>query len=247
MTVRDIGMSDTHPPRLEPETLDVLAFALSTVGVVGNEDDRRFDAGDVEASRQSLEERLTRTGRSGAGLTIDTLSPPHGEVDVLVYDKTRFATSARAERAWEQDYRNRRRAQVEERVADWLRRLRDLRANMSDWLSVPEFSGLAIVDREPAIMSEGPMRQFDVGPRSMPVFEVHAGARRVMRFQPAGLWVIGANGRVDLVTRVSAPILVDQSAPLARPSAWSLYDSRRSDPFTPLDAASFRALIRAGL
>lgn len=240
-------MSDLHTPRLDNETLDVLAGALSTVGVAGNEEDRRFDAGEVAASRRYLEDRLTARGYVGGSLSVDTLSPPHGEVDVLVYDEARFPTPARAERAWEDDYRTRRRTQVERQVADWLRRLQDLRANMSAWLDTSEFRDLAIVDREPAIMSEAPMRQFDIGPEALPVFEVHAGGRRVMRFQPAGLWVIGANGRVDLVTKAAAPILVDRSAPLARPSLWTLYDSQRRDPFTPLDAEAFRALIRAGL
>jgi hypothetical protein len=58
------------------------------------------------------------------------------------------------------------------------------------------------------------MRRFDVSPREMPVFELRSGPERVMRIQPKGLWIIGANGRVDLITKATAPILVDQSEPL---------------------------------
>ena len=81
----------------------------------------------------------------------------------------------------------------------------------------------------------------------MPVFEIRAGSQRVMRVQPKGLWIIGANGRVDLITRKAAPILFDQSDPLSRPSNWQLYDSKDRKRSVSLTQQTFSDLIRAGL
>ena len=91
------------------------------------------------------------------------------------------------------------------------------------------------------------MQRFGVEPRKMPAFEIRAGKQRVMRFQPKGLWIIGANGRVDLVTRTAAPILVDQSTPLSGKSDWRLYDSSDRRRSVPLTQEAFSELIRAGL
>jgi len=68
-----------------------------------------------------------------------------------------------------------------------------------------------------------------------------------MRFQPKGLWVIGANGRVDLITKAAAPILVDQSEPLSRPVTGNSMIQAIAVVRFPLTQESFRDLVRAGL
>lgn len=241
-------MSDMHISRLEPEALNRVAEALMAVGVAGNEGDRRFDAHVINASRAALEERLRETGYAGGSLSIGTLAQPHDETDVLVYDTDRYQAVMLAEQAWKQDYQTRWHDIVQNLVEDWLVRLLDLRAQMVTWIQEsPELSTLTFVDLPPAIMSEELMQRFAVRPREMLVFELRAGSSRVMRFQPKGLWIIGANGRVDLITKAAAPILVDKSQPFARPSEWRLYDPGTGNYSVPLTAELFDGLVRAGL
>lgn len=240
-------MNIARSSRLEAEMLGRLAESLASVGVVGNENDRRFGAEDLPTSREALQTRFQEAGYTGGRLAVEMLVSPHDDVDMLIYDTDRYANRAEAEHAWERDYQKRWHDRIEHRVEDWIERLCTLRSQMADWLQVPEFEDMKIVERPPARMSEDLMQRFGVPPRDMPVFEIQASGRRVMRFQPKGLWIIGANGRVDLITRAAAPILVDQSEPLSRPSNWQLFDPGDRKRSVPLNQQTFSDLVRAGL
>jgi hypothetical protein len=240
-------MNGTSVPPLQPETLDRLVDALASIGVAANEGDRRFDAESLRASLHNLELRLRNTGYTAGSLIVETLANPHNDVDTLIYDTNHYANLLEAEQAWGRDYRKRLHDRVEKRVEDWLERLQELRLQMLEWLQTPEFETLSIVDQPPATMFEDLMRRFAVAPREMPVFELRDRAKRVMRFQPKGLWIIGANGRIDLITKVAAPIVVDRAEPLTRPSDWQIYDPKGQRRSVPLTVETFRDLVRSGL
>jgi hypothetical protein len=110
---------------------------------------------------------------------------------------------------------------------------------MEKWL--PE--GMAITGRAPTPMLEELMRKFNVGPAEMPTFEIVRGTERVMRVQPKGLWVIGANGRVDLITKNASYILVDESEPSSVTSDWNYYASTKERRATQLDQTHFLSLL----
>lgn len=74
----------------------------------------------------------------------------------------------------------------------------------------------------------------------VPMLEVLVEERRRAFIQPRGLWVIGANGRLDL--HILPPdggrklyVIVDRSVPLSGPADWRLAPLSRKDeePFTP--------------
>jgi hypothetical protein len=241
-------MNHTQVSRLEPEALNRVLDALVRVGVAGNEGDRWFEAQDIEASLGVLEERLRAAAWHGGRLSIGTLVRPHDDVGVLVYDSGQYQGVDQAELAWERDYQDRWHDIVERSVEDWLERLDDLRSLMAAWMrETPEFASLQLVDLPKLPLSEELMRRFAVPSKEMPVFELRAGSKRVMRFQPKGLWIIGANGRVDLTTNSGGRILVDKSEPLARPSVWQMYDSRKGGKSVPLTAETFKEFVRSGL
>jgi len=85
------------------------------------------------------------------------------------------------------------------------------------WIAESQSAGLRIVDRHPTLMYEELMRRFQVSSVEMPTYGIVRDNARLMRVQPKGLWVIGANGRVDLVTKAASLILVDASEPLSGP------------------------------
>jgi hypothetical protein len=238
-------MDTAQRSRLTPATLAFIASGLTQLGVVGNENGGHFEVQD--ATDEALLGLLKAAGYQGGTLEPAVLDAPHDGVDVLIYDTGRYADRTEAEQAWERDYHKRSRDRVSCLVEDWLVRLDDLRMQMDSWLKASDLSGLTIFDLPRASMLEQPMRRFGVPAREMPVFEIRSEAQRVLRFQPRGLWVIGANGRVDLITRKAAPILFDRAKPLARPTDWQLFDSHRSIGSVPLTQDVLLDLVRAGL
>ncbi len=112
----------------------------------------------------------------------------------------------RVEELWSSD-------RVVRRAEDWLARLEGLRTFVDE--AIRGIPGLTIADRDPIQMDEDLMRRFEVSPRSMPVFDVMKGNKPVARFRPKGLWVIGANGRVDLTTPAGSWFIVDSAEPLS--------------------------------
>lgn len=240
-------MSAIHPVQLDLDMLRRIAQSIGSVGVAGNDGDLRFDAQDAQASLTALQSQLVEAGYHVGSLAIDMLVKPHDDTDTLIYDTGRYGNLADAEHAWERDHHKRWHDQIERSADDWIERLHDLRSQMTAWLQTSELGHLSFVDQPPVRMSEELMRRFDVGAKMMPTFEIRAGNQRVLRFQPKGLWIIGANGRVDLITKAAAPILVDQSEPLSDSSNWQLYDPRNRNGSVPLTQETFRDLVRAGL
>jgi hypothetical protein len=233
--------------QLDLETLQRIVKSIGSVGVVGNDGDLRFDAQDAQASLAALQARLHSAGYHVGSLAIDTPAKPHDDVDTLIYDTSRYGTLADAEHAWAGDHRKRSHDQIEKRADDWIERLDALRAQMEAWLQTSEFAHLGIVDQPAVTMSEELMHRFGVQPRKMPAFEIRTGNQRVMRFIPRGLWTIGANGRVDLVTKAAAPMLADLSEPLSKPSNWQLFNYSKSGRPVHLTQETFGDLVRNAL
>ncbi len=134
-------------------------------------------------------------------------------------------------------------AHTERLVDDWIERLQALRAQVAGWLAA-DFPSLRVVDRAPVPLHQAPMRRSGLAPRDMPAFEIHGGERRIMPFLPKGLWIIGGNGRVDVIARDAAPTLVDRSEPLAPQADWRIYDSRLHVRGAPWTREYFDDLIR---
>jgi hypothetical protein len=114
------------------------------------------------------------------------------------------------------------REHIKERIADWLERLSDLRRMVEGWAT--KSGGLQIVDAAPVSMHEDLMAKYAIPPVKVPAFSVQSGGKQLALFRPHALWTVGANGRVDIFTPTEAPILVDLSERLAKPSQWTLFD-----------------------
>ena len=96
--------------------------------------------------------------------------------------------------------------QVNRRVEDWLERLDDLFAQIKNWATA---NGWSAEDGAPILMHEEMMEQFGVMKREQPSLSVRSPDGAEIWVKPKGLWVIGANGRVDMYSRKGAFTLVD--------------------------------------
>lgn len=219
-------------------TWTTLVSRLTSVGVFADEE-RQFPG--IETLRHELAEfgeLLSANGYGGGPIAIEEIDQPENGVSFLVFDQTIHGDVRSANIAWKNEYWQRWHDKVTERVNDWLLRLSKLKALMESWL----LPGMTIVDRPPTLMNEELMRKFGVGPAAMPTFDVQEATRRVMRVQPKGLWIIGANGRVDLITVSASYILVDKAANLQPPN-WQFYTSTNRHHSIPFDQHHFVSLL----
>ena len=119
---------------------------------------------------------------------------------------------------------------VQRRVDDWIRRLNSLYGELN--ASLPE--GWS-TESATVTLYEEPMRRFNVPPATLPalLFAHEAGATASL--EPQDLWVIGANGRLDLITGGQRYIVMDTADSFA-PPVWQVcpeHDRWNREPFTP--------------
>lgn len=133
------------------------------------------------------------------------------------------------------------RARVLDRVADWESRLKALFAEVSKWIA--QKPTLRADQTRTVTMSEELMRNYGVPELDLPILDVLESDEAVASFVPRALWIIGADGRVDLITRSGTEILVyDRDA---QPPGWQVADRNRRTQLTAFDVATFFALLEA--
>jgi len=125
------------------------------------------------------------------------------------------------------------RAHVQARVDDWLRRLDGLMDGIRRWA---EAHGHAVSEAPPVPLHESVMVDSDMGPVDMPHVTVSSSGNRTIEVVPRGLWMIGANGRIDVRTPDGVLMIIDRSRGFGKDPEWTLYHAgirRDGVPFEP--------------
>ena len=91
-------------------------------------------------------------------------------------------------------------------------------------------------------MSEDPMQKFAVPDRELVILDLSRGEAPVMSIVPAGLWVVGANGRIDIITHERSAILLDASRDIGT-TRWVYIVRGERREARPWDETAFRDLI----
>jgi hypothetical protein len=120
---------------------------------------------------------------------------------------------------------------VEERVKDWIDRLHVLFQDVRAWAIE---NGWRVDDSGTVGMHEKLMQKFGVPATKQPTLRLD-GDHGYALFKPKGLWVIGANGRIDLYTSKGTFIIMDLAERRAVPR-WTIFrasQKRDGDLFTP--------------
>lgn len=120
---------------------------------------------------------------------------------------------------------------VEARVKDWKYRLHALFKEVSAWA---EKNGWRVDNSGTVGMHEELMEKFEVPATTQPTLRLDSDQGYVL-FKPKGLWVIGANGRIDLYTSKGTFIIIDLAERGHAPK-WTIFratQKRDGDLFTP--------------
>lgn len=161
----------------------------------------------------------------------------------IVWSGKRFGTGfseLRALDVWEYDEHGSvfDRSKVVAEVDDWSRRVSALYDEVEAWAREEGFTAL----RDRAIpMSEELMQRFAVPDRDMPILDLMEGETPVLTMKPDGLWLIGFNGLIDVITP-HGTVWLAGIPQTPNPPAWMLVEPRdRSRRAWGRDA--FRAVL----
>ena len=124
------------------------------------------------------------------------------------------------------------RDEIERRVDDWLDRLHGMFASTEGWAVE---NGWRVASSGTSMMDEELMRRVHMSPRQQPTLRLEREDGGYALFKPKGLWVIGANGRIDLYTPKGAFIIIDQAGQYEEPR-WRVFrtsDRREGSQYTP--------------
>lgn len=129
--------------------------------------------------------------------------------------------------------------EVQERLRDWRRRLDALFARIEGW--VQQTRNRWSVQRGAVRQRhEQMMRDVGVAPRELPTLVIQCD-RSNIEFVPSCLWIIGANGRVDISVGGTPYTLVDMGGKGGQPSDWQLVNR---DPKIVLEPFTRDAFLR---
>jgi hypothetical protein len=127
---------------------------------------------------------------------------------------------------------------IERRVTDWASRIDALYKDIETWLPI----GWAAEHSQTNRMHEELMRKFGIPARNLPILTLVHGKEIAARIEPRGLWIIGANGRLDFVRGRHHYVIVDTAESFARPN-WHIAPLVSRDKLRPLNRKNFVDLL----
>lgn len=132
---------------------------------------------------------------------------------------------------------------VERRVEDWIDRLNQLYHKIEHWHDeLPlELQG-EIVHKNLPQRPEPLLAQFAVEPRRVPSLSITNKNGRYV-FIPSAIWIVGANGRINVSTPNEMLLLIDLGGFSDLPSRWVLVESELKDEFQEFNQESFTRLM----
>lgn len=107
---------------------------------------------------------------------------------------------------------------IEKRVTDWERRVNSLYDTIEGWLP----TGWTACRDNSVFMYEALMRKFGIRGQEIPTLELHDRGSKAVTIEPRGLWIVGANGRVDLKHDGKHYIIVDSAENFQKPK-WMVF------------------------
>ena len=220
-----------------------LATRLNKYGLISDEDEPWLTQTGIRDHQQAIEKKVRALGYSGGDLSLHAFSSQEEGWLTLVYDTSRFEAPREAERAWEDMSEAHWKDSIAKQADNWIYRLTELRSKIREWVRDTSNLSLVLADRPPVQMLEELMIRYSVTSREMPSFDIRRGNRAVLRFQPKGLWIIGGNGRVDLIAATSSYILIDMSQTLADVTDWQVYGTEQRQSVGPLTREFLVTLI----
>jgi len=91
-------------------------------------------------------------------------------------------------------------------------------------------------------MYEELMQKYNVGSEDIPMLDIYKNKVIIATFKPVGLWVIGANGRIDILIESGAYIVVDTAEKGKKPE-WKVFTPKNRKSGKNLDSSLIMELV----
>jgi hypothetical protein len=131
---------------------------------------------------------------------------------------------------------------VKDRVTDWVSRLEKLYSKLDEWAkALPDVS---VRRNTMPQLIEPIMERTSVPAREVPVFSLIVNKKYRVDFIPSSIWIIGANGRVNVTTNSRQKSLVDMGGENSAPSRWHLVGDDPDKPLVPFNREAFLKLLQ---
>jgi len=117
-------------------------------------------------------------------------------------------------------------------IENWRKRLSDLYSIITEWLKDDKRYSVKTTDT--VQIYEELMQKYKINPQNFPVADILKNGKLILSIKPFGLWVIGANGRIDIITGKGSQMLTDMSEQFQAPQ-WTVFspkNRRKGLPFT---------------
>jgi len=114
---------------------------------------------------------------------------------------------------------------VEKRIIDWKKRVSDLYSTIELWLTGSDY----YIKRGSKLkMYEELMSEFNVRATNIETADIYKYNKIVLTLKPKGLWIVGANGRIDLLSTKGNYMLVDFAKQFVAPK-WKLFNGDKKN------------------
>lgn len=130
---------------------------------------------------------------------------------------------------------------IERRVAEWANRIDALYSIVQDALS--GMREISTSMSRSISMNEELMQKYSVPGRELPILDIKKNGQIIATLKPIGLWVIGANGRVDLLSEKGSYILVDHAEHGTTPD-WKVFTPSNRTKSESFDANFIRRAVK---
>jgi len=91
-------------------------------------------------------------------------------------------------------------------------------------------------------MHEELMRRLNVPARDLPVLDLSYQGKSSARIEPRGLWIIGANGRLDLLVGSRHYVIIDSAENLEAPQ-WQIAPLSKRQEMQALNRETFISVL----
>jgi hypothetical protein len=131
---------------------------------------------------------------------------------------------------------------IEKRIDEWIKRLNCLFDQIDLWIkSLSNYEGKKSKAFQ---IQEELMVRFNVKPKEVPCYTIFFQGQKCAIFIPNALWIIGADGRINLTVNEKQYILLDLRSNRTGPSKWNLVTPNIRHIHMPFNKNTLLGLIK---
>ena len=135
------------------------------------------------------------------------------------------------------------RIRFKSRVDDWLARINLLYEQIEKW--VQDYNEMVSLKNRHIKMHEKLMETHHISAKKIEILDICIQKEIILSFIPFGLWIFGANGRLDVVAKNKTWLLIDKSQPFEPKQEWTLITRSLKNIELEFNQDTFRNLLQS--